>query len=72
MICQTCNKESETRPYGKNGANICFDCAFASPEVEAETERNYLVQLDAAAKLGPVLIGTEAGPIPYSTPASLN
>jgi hypothetical protein len=24
--CEDCGKEDELRPYGKNGANVCFEC----------------------------------------------
>lgn len=26
--CEYCGKIAELRPYGKNGANICFHCAM--------------------------------------------
>jgi len=26
--CEVCGKIDELRPYGKNGANVCFDCAM--------------------------------------------
>jgi hypothetical protein len=26
--CESCGKIEELRPYGKNGANVCFDCAM--------------------------------------------
>jgi hypothetical protein len=26
--CEDCGAMSELRPYGKNGANVCFDCAM--------------------------------------------
>jgi hypothetical protein len=26
--CEDCGKVDELRPYGKNGANVCFDCAM--------------------------------------------
>ena len=62
MNCETCGSEKECRPYGANGAMICFQCAFATPEAKARTESNYAMQLDAA---GPTpLIGLEYGPVP--------
>ena len=24
--CEDCGKVDELRPYGRNGANVCFDC----------------------------------------------
>ena len=26
--CEECGAVDELRPYGKNGANVCFDCAM--------------------------------------------
>jgi hypothetical protein len=26
--CEECGKTDELRPYGKNGANVCFECAM--------------------------------------------
>jgi hypothetical protein len=26
--CEDCGRVDELRPYGKNGANVCFDCAM--------------------------------------------
>lgn len=64
-ICATCNQERETRPYGMNGAPICFNCAMATPESQAEAERQLAVQIEAAAKInGRVIIGEETGPRP--------
>lgn len=33
--CTECGTLAECRPYGKGGAQICFDCATSSPEKEA-------------------------------------
>lgn len=30
--CEDCGKKDELRPYGKNGANVCFDCAMKDEE----------------------------------------
>lgn len=68
MICTGCGCQKECRPYGVNGAMICFDCGFSTPEVKANTEAMYGMQLDAAARSdGVVLIGLEAGPVPATT-----
>jgi len=37
--CEYCGKVDELRPYGKDGAKICYDCGI-KPENKAETERN--------------------------------
>ncbi len=39
--------KSELRPYGPNGAPICFSCAM-SPEHRAEADRQLYARLDAA------------------------
>ena len=36
-ICEYCGKKEELRPYGKNGARICFECSMKD---EAETKKN--------------------------------
>ena len=66
MICQTCHKDAECRPYGPpERPIICFDCAMKTPESKAQTDAAFLTQLVAA---GPnAVIGTEAGPYPLST-----
>lgn len=63
MKCHYCDKTHDLRPYGPKGAMVCFRCAMSTPEREAETARNFAVQLDAA---GPVVLldGTERGPYP--------
>jgi RNA polymerase-binding transcription factor DksA len=30
--CEDCGKIEELRPYGINGANVCFDCALKNEE----------------------------------------
>ena len=42
--CEYCGAVDETRPYGKNGARICFDCAM-KPENKETTEHNFAVLL---------------------------
>ena len=32
--CEYCGKIDELRPYGKNGAKICFDCAMKPENVK--------------------------------------
>jgi len=34
--CSTCHKFEECRPYGKNGALVCFDCAMKDKETTKE------------------------------------
>jgi hypothetical protein len=37
--CEYCNKFEELRPYGKNGARICWDCGLEHSE---ETSKNMI------------------------------
>lgn len=30
--CELCHKVAETRPYGPNGARICFQCGQLDPK----------------------------------------
>lgn len=30
--CDLCGKVEETRPYGPNGENVCFDCGMKDEE----------------------------------------
>jgi hypothetical protein len=62
MICTECNKDEDCRPYGMNGAMICFSCGMKNEE---QTSKNFLSQLDAAAQVsGVVFLGEETGPRP--------
>lgn len=63
MKCHYCEATNDLRPYGPQGSMVCFPCATATPERNAEAKRNFLAQLDVSGP-GPVLIGTEAGPYP--------
>jgi hypothetical protein len=31
-ICEQCGAKEELRPYGKDGANVCFTCAMKDEE----------------------------------------
>lgn len=52
----------EVRPYGPQGAWICFNCMTASPEREAEAKKQFGSQLDAAGSVA--IIGETTGPRP--------
>jgi hypothetical protein len=39
QACQQCGVIAECRPYGPNDEQICFDCAMATPESKAITEK---------------------------------
>jgi len=49
--CNYCNKLAELRPYGSNGARICFECAM-SPENKLMTEFMFENALDTAMNTG--------------------
>ncbi len=44
-VCEYCGKVAETRPYGKNGARICFACGMANLK---ETTENFELVLRGA------------------------
>jgi hypothetical protein len=37
--CEDCGQMDELRPYGRNGANVCFDCAMKDEANAAEMFR---------------------------------
>lgn len=39
QVCEGCGRSAETRPYGYNGAEVCYSCMAATPETEAEARR---------------------------------
>lgn len=43
----------ELRPYGPGGAPICFECATATPEAEAQIKGAFGALLDAAQAASP-------------------
>lgn len=60
FYCSALHKEM--RPYGPKGAYVCFDCAMATPERKAQTDKAFGDQMDAAGDV--VVIGEETGPRP--------
>ncbi len=61
--CEYCQKNAETRPYGRNGERICFECA-TSPENEATSKRMFAQSLDAAGQVAVLDHENEIGPRP--------
>ena len=56
--------ESELRPYGPGGQNVCFRCAFSTPELEQTASDAVAARLNAIYEK-PGLIGlvfTDHGP----------
>lgn len=37
-VCSICGRKAETRPYGKNGTEICFQCGMKN---KAQTEAEF-------------------------------
>ena len=58
--CHCGDTAAELRPYGPNGAYVCFECAM-NPEHRAETDRQFGGRL--ALIQGPVVLTSE-GPAP--------
>lgn len=64
MKCHYCEKTEDLRPYGPDFAMVCFGCATATPEREHYSSMVYRVQMEMIK--GPVVIGNEAGPVPFA------
>lgn len=58
--CTECGKVTELRPYGKDFAQICYECSMKD---EARTRRSFVKRLNEAS-YGVTVKGTEAGPQP--------
>ena len=63
----------ELRPYGPGGADICVECAFATPEQQEQTKQAFSAMLqasEAASPLGTAVIGHghDRGPDPLVIP----
>lgn len=54
-ICSDCGKPSECRPYGKNGADICYDCAMKDPETTDAQFKAVLDQVDSVCNIPGVI-----------------
>lgn len=60
--CSVCNFEkrwADLRPYGKDGAPICFPCMKADQAREKEAERQFQKMLDAPG----ATVLTDEGPV---------
>jgi hypothetical protein len=59
----------ELRPYGPGGADICFQCAMATPETEAQTASAFAALLESNEAISPTggTILTSEGPVPLPT-----
>lgn len=68
--CCVCDEQDgagdrETRPYGPNGADICFGCANATPDAQKQAQQQFSTKLSAA---GLRAILTQDGPLPFVIP----
>ena len=59
-----CGQKFDLRPYGPNGKWVCFQCAFSTPDAKAETERNFVAQLESASNSSNMVMLSEVGPVP--------
>lgn len=61
-VCTECGKEDDLRPYGKNGAMVCFECGMKD---EAEASRQFAKLFAVASSASnTVAIGEECGVYP--------
>jgi len=44
-FCRMCGKHDETRPYGPNGEEICFDCGMKDEATTSKMFRRYVLGL---------------------------
>lgn len=45
--CEDCGKVAETRPYGKGGMRVCYQCAMKD---EAEAQRQFLMRTEQSVR----------------------
>ena len=68
--CSCCGQlegtgKREIRPYGKDGADICFECMTSDPEKEMEARKQFARKDDAAIRLTRSSLLTPEGPVPF-------
>lgn len=66
MKCTVCKLSDDVRPYGNDGADICFKCAMATPESKAEAERQLDKRLTKLKGQGPIVFSNEKPPEPLT------
>lgn len=68
VACHYCGAGEDLRPYGPGGAMVCFPCATATPEREAEAKGAFGALLGAAEAVGGGVVTldsrTNEGPLP--------
>jgi hypothetical protein len=65
-VCELCSNIAELRPYGPNGARVCFPCAMKDEEKAKEMFHKFI---DGAAKVIVPSFGLEALIVDVSTEA---
>lgn len=53
------------RPYGPQGAMVCFNCAMSTTERKQQTETMFSLQLEASDIM--TIDGSEVGPVPFNS-----
>jgi hypothetical protein len=48
--CTVCGKIAELRPYGKNGAAICFTCGTSTAQAMTQTIERFLLRLEQGGR----------------------
>lgn len=63
--CSVCGNFEECRPYGKNGADICYPCAMKDPETTNAQFQKILDQVDSVVNVPGVIkhVATPNDPI---------
>lgn len=68
-VCYYCCRPArELRPYGPDGAAVCFACMSSTPAREAEAVAVFARRLDSVARVTGVAQLTPAGPVPCILP----
>ena len=63
FYCKNSFEIEDTRPYGPEGAIVCFPCIMEDPDREALAAATFLKLLDAVQASGAVaVIGAPGGP----------
>ena len=62
--CYCKSTEKELRPYGPNGADVCFECAMETPERMKTANEMFTKLLQGIS--GTAVIGLDIGPVPLT------
>lgn len=56
--CEACGELAELRPYGKDGANVCYPCAMKDP---GEAKRQIAKRFEGVELVANILPGIPKG-----------